>query len=305
MIYTVTLSPSLDYVMYLPEFTPGTVVRARKEHIYPGGKGINVSLVLARLGFESVALGFTAGFTGRALEEMLTAETLRLDFIRLPAGNTRINVKLKSAQESDINGQGPDIPDECLGRLLEKLDALREGDTLVLAGAIPGSLPEDVYERMLTRLSGKNVLIAVDATGDLLKNSLRHRPFVIKPNSHELGELFGECLTTLESIVACAKKAQALGARNVLVSMAAEGGLLLAEDGRRLKCLPPEGRAVNSVGAGDSMLAGFLAGWHRTGDFEKALRLGVAAGSASAFHEWLANRAEILELLDDPETYHL
>lgn len=305
MIYTVTFSPSLDYVMHLPKLTLGAVNRAAAEQIYPGGKGINVSILLSRLGLPNKALGFAAGFTGTALLELLREQRCDADFIRLPEGNTRINVKLKADGETDINGQGPHIPRECVQTLMEKLDALQSGDGVVLAGAIPISLPEDIYQRILTRLAGRNILCVIDATNGLLKKTLVHRPFLIKPNAHELGEMFGVTLHGREDVTRYAREAQALGARNVLVSMAGDGAVLVTEQGQVLSAPAPRGTAVNSVGAGDSMVAGFLAGWYTTGDYAKALNLGLAAGSASAFGPWLASRADVAALLDNPETYGL
>lgn len=305
MIYTVTFSPALDYIMYVPQLTIGGISRSRSEALYPGGKGINVSLVLAQLGVPSRSLGFVAGFTGAALETMLRQAGCQTDFIRLAQGNTRINVKVKGEQESDINGQGPEIPVQAQWQLMEQLESLCAADTLVLAGAVPGSLSGDIYSQIVDKLSRQGVRLVVDATGALLKNTLPHAPFLIKPNNHELGELFGETLSTVEAITAGAKKAQALGARNVLVSMAGEGALLLTQSGKVIHRRPASGKVVNSVGAGDSMVAGFLAGLEKTGDYEMALNLGLAAGSATAFQEGLAQRKEIAAFLMHPEHYGL
>ena len=283
MIYTVTFNPALDYVVRMDELALGQVNRTVSEDVQLGGKGINVSWVLRELGHENVALGFVAGFTGKAIEDGLAAKGVATDFIHLPAGLTRINVKLKAGEETEINGKGPDISAEALEELLHKLDALGEGDVLVLAGSIPASMPSDVYESILARLEGKKVLCAVDATRDLLVNVLKYRPFVIKPNNHELGEIFGRTLTTDEEIRECAAKLQEQGARNVLVSMAGDGAMLLDENG---------------VCAGDSMVAGFLAGYLDSGDYEQALRVGSAAGSATAFSDVLATRPEIEALLN-------
>lgn len=300
MIYTVTFNPSLDYVVQIEDMALGQINRAKKENIYPGGKGNNVSVILSNLGFQTEALGFKAGFTGMAMERMLEEYGCLTDFIPLEEGQTRINVKVKSNEESEINGQGPAIPDTALDKLYEKLDALVEGDVLVLAGSIPNTLPEDVYERIMRRLEGKGVKIAVDATGDLLKKVLRYRPFLVKPNNHELGELFGVEIQTEEELIYYARKLKEMGAVNVLVSMAAEGALLVAEDDSVRKKRPPKGTVVNSVGAGDSMVAGFLAGFLNTGDYGKALELGTAAGSATAFVSWLAAKNEIVEKLERP-----
>ena len=298
MIYTVTFNPALDYVVRMDELALGQVNRTVSEDVQLGGKGINVSWVLRELGHENVALGFVAGFTGKAIEYGLAAKGVATDFIHLPAGLTRINVKLKAGEETEINGKGPDISAEALEELLHKLDALGEGDVLVLAGSIPASMPSDVYESILARLEGKKVLCAVDATRDLLVNVLKYRPFVIKPNNHELGEIFGRTLTTDEEIRECAAKLQEQGARNVLVSMAGDGAMLLDENGVCHRLAAHKGKVKNSVGAGDSMVAGFLAGYLDSGDYEQALRVGSAAGSATAFSDVLATRPEIEALLN-------
>lgn len=298
MIYTVTFNPALDYVVRMDALALGQVNRTASEDVQLGGKGINVSWVLRELGQENVALGFVAGFTGKAIEDGLAAKGVATDFIHLPAGLTRINVKLKAGEETEINGKGPDISAEALEELLCKLDALGEGDVLVLAGSIPASMPSDVYESILARLEGKKVLCAVDATRDLLVNVLKYKPFLIKPNNHELGEIFGRVLTTDEEIRECAEKLQQQGARNVLVSMAGDGAMLLDENGGCHRLAAYKGKVKNSVGAGDSMVAGFLAGYLDTGDYAHALRVGSAAGSATAFSDVLASRPEIEALLN-------
>lgn len=298
MIYTVTFNPALDYVVRLPAFAPGEVNRTESEDIQLGGKGINVSCVLGQLGVQSVALGFVAGFTGAALEEGLARRGVRADFIRLPEGLTRINVKIKASVETEINGQGPAIPAGALEELFRKLERLAAGDVLVLAGSIPASLPSDIYQRILERLAPKGVLCAVDATGELLVKVLPYKPFVIKPNDHELGEIFGRTLSSDGEIAECARLLQQKGARNVLVSMAGDGALLLDEGGNVHRLEAFKGKVKNSVGAGDSMVAGFLAGWLEKGDWAWALRLGSACGSATAFSDALATRAEIEALLD-------
>ncbi len=298
MIYTVTFNPALDYVVRLDQLDLGGVNRASSEDVQLGGKGINVSWVLRELGHDNVALGFVAGFTGRAIEEGLARKGVKTDFIHLPAGLTRINVKLKAGQETEINGKGPDISAQALDQLYQKLDALTEGDVLVLAGSIPASLPSDVYQSILARLAGRGVLCVVDATKDLLVNVLQYRPFLIKPNDHELGEIFGRTLCGDEEIRECAEKLQQMGARNVLVSMAGDGALLLDEQGGCHRLAAHTGQVKNSVGAGDSMVAGFVAGYLETGDYQYALRLGSAAGSATAFSDVLATRPEILALLN-------
>lgn len=298
MIYTVTFNPALDYVVRLPAFEPGAVNRTESEDIQLGGKGINVSCVLGQLGFKSVALGFVAGFTGEAVEAGLARRGVNADFIRLPEGLTRINVKIKASVETEINGQGPHIPAEALEELFQKLDRLAAGDVLVLAGSIPASLPSDIYQRILEQLAPKGVLCAVDATGELLVKVLPYRPFLIKPNNHELGEIFGRTLSTDEESVECARLLQQKGARNVLVSMAGDGALLLDEGGNVHRLEAFKGKVKNSVGAGDSMVAGFVAGWLEKGDYAWALRLGSACGSATAFSDTLATRTEIESLLN-------
>lgn len=298
MIYTVTFNPALDYVVRLPAFEPGAVNRTESEDIQLGGKGINVSCVLGQLGFKSVALGFVAGFTGEAVEAGLARRGVSADFIRLPEGLTRINVKIKASVETEINGQGPAIPAGALEELFQKLDRLAAGDVLVLAGSIPASLPSDIYQRILERLAPKGVLCAVDATGELLVKVLPYKPFLIKPNNHELGEIFGRTLSTDEEIVECARLLQQKGARNVLVSMAGDGALLLDEGGNVHRLEAFKGKVKNSVGAGDSMVAGFVAGWLEKGDYAWALRLGSACGSATAFSDTLATRTEIESLLN-------
>lgn len=296
MIYTVTFNPSLDYVVQVEHFQGDAVNRTSEEHVYPGGKGNNVAVIASNLGMKSRALGFKAGFTGAAMEQMLQEFGCDTDFIALEEGVTRINVKVKSDDEFEINGQGPRIPGEKIRQLYEKLDALESGDVLVLSGSIPNTLPDDMYERIMERLAGTGVRISVDATKDLLMNVLKYHPFLIKPNNHELGEMFGVTLESDDEIAEYARKLQEMGARNVLVSMAGDGAILVTEDGSVLKQLPPAGEVVNSVGAGDSMVAGFLAGYLKTGSYEEALKLGTAAGSATAFTSWLADAGTVGEL---------
>ena len=298
MIYTVTFNPAIDYVVRLDApLEIGQVNRACGEDCVLGGKGINVSGVLAQLGCPSVALGFVAGETGAWLERGLAAQGLHTDFVHLENGMTRINVKIKAGQETELNGAGPDIPDEALHQLEEKLDGLTENDVLILAGSIPASLPQDVYERLLARLDGRGVRCVVDATRALLVNVLPYHPFLIKPNNHELGEIVGRKLHTDEEIAAAARTLQEKGARNVLVSMAGDGALLLDEEGQTHRIGCPKGRVVNSVGAGDSMVAGFVAGYLQNGSYAQALRLGTACGSATAFSLGLATKEKIDELL--------
>ena len=270
MIYTVTFNPSLDYIVSVDNFTLGRVNRTRKEIIYPGGKGINVSMVLQNLGYQSCALGFMAGFTGREIARLLEVNGVESDFIHVDEGLSRINVKLRSNEESEINGQGPAIKKRDIALLYEKLDRIQDGDILVLAGSIPEVMPDDIYMDIMRYLQTKDVRIVVDATKDLLVNVLPYHPFLIKPNNHELGEIFGVELKTTEEIVTYAKKLQEKGARNVLISMAGDGAILLTEDGQIFQSLPPKGKVLNSVGAGDSMVAGFLAGYLENQDYEYA-----------------------------------
>ncbi len=296
MIYTVTFNPAIDYVVHTGEMQLGMVNRSQAEELYIGGKGINVSFVLHELGVPSRALGFIAGFTGEAIERGVREKGIEADFIRLSEGNSRINVKIRSAQETELNGQGPRITPDALSELYTKLDALTAGDTLVLAGSIPNTLPADVYEQILRRLSDRKLRAVVDASGELLRRVLPYKPFLIKPNHHELGELFGVTLTETDEIAAYARKLQEMGAQNVLVSRAGDGAVLLDENGQLHTCGVCKGTVKNSVGAGDSMLAGFLAGLE-TGDHAHALRLGTAAGGATAFSDGLAAGEEIRRLL--------
>ena len=298
MIYTVTFNPSLDYVVQVDDFAVGEINRTRTESIYPGGKGINVSLVLQNLGLPSVALGFTAGFSGAEIERLLQEAGCRCDFIAVKAGYSRINTKIISGAETALNGQGPQLSEVELAALFNKLRRLTQDDVLVLAGSIPASLPDNIYEQILELLQPVGTRVVVDATGDLLLKVLKYRPFLIKPNHEELGEFFGRGpLLTEEEILAAAQKLQQQGARNVLVSRGANGALLLDENGKLHKQASPKGTLVNSVGAGDSMVAGFLAGYLQTQDYDTALRLGVAAGSASAFKAWLATREDVEKIL--------
>lgn len=296
MVYTVTFNPAIDLVVSLGELAKGKVNRCDSEEMFCGGKGINVSLVLSQLGVKSKALGFSAGFTGSAIEHWVEAEGVQTDFVRLKEGNTRINMKVKAEEETEINGQGPHIPEEAITELFAKLDGLEQGDTLVLAGSIPNSLPSDIYEKILARLSDKNIKFVVDATKELLLKVLKYKPFLIKPNNHELGEMFGVTLNTEEEIIEYAKKLKDMGAVNVLVSMAGDGAILIDEKGMVHKCGVCKGTVINSVGAGDSMVAGFIAGSEK-GDYGYALKLGTATGGATAFSKGLAVKEKIFELL--------
>ncbi|MBQ6160396.1 MAG: 1-phosphofructokinase [Oscillospiraceae bacterium] len=297
MLYTVTFNPAIDYVVHFPQLRPGEINRNESEEFQFGGKGINVSNVLRTLGFDTVALGFVAGFIGEGFEKGLHQMGLKTDLIHVKEGMTRINVKVKAAEETEINGIGPVITEADMETLYQKLDAIGPGDVLVLSGSIPKCLPGDTYERIMARLDGRGIPIAVDATKDLLVNVLKYHPFLIKPNNHELGEIFGKVLKTDEEIVDCARKLQEMGGRNILISMAGDGALLLDEKGgtHRIGC--PKGKVLNSVGAGDSMVAGFLAGWLQTGDYGYALKLGTATGSATAFSLGLAEKPLIEQLL--------
>ena len=302
MIYTITFNPALDYVVWVENFTPGAINRTVKENIFYGGKGINVSAVLANLGYASTALGFVAGFTGDEIERGVKALGFSSDFIRVQKGMSRINMKLKSAGETEVNGMGPDIAKEDVEELFCKLESLKKGDVLVLSGSIPASIDSRIYESILARLDGKGVLAVVDAEKDLLLNVLKFRPFLIKPNNHELGDMFGVALKTQDDIIRYAKRLQQMGARNVLVSMAGDGALLLTESGQAHQQGVAKGTVKNSVGAGDSMVAGFLAGYLENGDYAHALRLGTAAGGATAFSDGLGEKEDIMRLYKTLET---
>lgn len=297
MIYTVTFNPALDYIVKVDHLTLGMVNRTVQEDIYYGGKGINVSIVLNNLGLQSTALGFIAGFTGREISDGVATMGVASDFIELREGISRINVKIKSQEESEINGQGPMIHDDELEMLYKKLDGIQDGDILVLAGSIPNTLPEDIYEKIMARLQEKDIKIVVDATKDLLLNVLKYHPFMIKPNNHELGEMFGVVLKTNDEIIHYAKELQKRGARNVLISMAGDGAILVDENGQTFISAPPKGTVKNSVGAGDSMVAGFIAGYLKSENYGDALKMGLATGSASAFSEGLATKEEVYQLL--------
>lgn len=297
MIYTVTFNPAIDYVMHPKTITFGRVNRSEKEEIYFGGKGINVSVILNELGIQSIALGFAAGFTGKAIEDGLSQAGIKTDFVRLKSGNSRINVKLRYESVTEINGQGPDITEDDLKMLFGKIKALKDGDAIVLAGSIPKSLPENIYEKIIEELSDRKIKIVVDAEKELLLNALKYKPFLIKPNVRELGDIFGVTLETKEEIKVYAKKLKEMGARNVLVSMAGDGALLLDENGGTHICGVCRGEVKNSVGAGDSMVAGFIAG-SANGDYEYALKLGTAAGGATAFSDGLGKKDEIFRLLE-------
>ena len=299
MIYTVTFNPALDYVVGVENFTVGTVNRTVKEAVYCGGKGINVSAVLAALGIESTALGFVAGFTGDEIERRVKSLGFQSDFIRVEKGLSRINVKLKSKEETEINGIGPEITEEDVEKLFGKLEKISEGDILILSGSIPTSIDDTIYERIMERMEGRGIRVVVDATKDLLMNVLRYQPFLIKPNNHELVEMFGVELHGEEEIIRYAKRLREKGAANVLVSMAGDGAILVTERDEVFQMGVPKGKVRNSVGAGDSMVAGFVAGYLENGDYSHALRLGSACGSASAFSNGLACKEDIYKIYQE------
>lgn len=298
MIYTITFNPALDYIVKMDEFNLGHVNRSNNEFVYAGGKGINVSIVLNNLEVKSKALGFIAGFTGDEIERRVREFGCDTDFIKLKEGMSRINVKIKADVESEINGGGPEISAEALEELYGKLDTLKSGDILVLAGSIPKTMPTDVYERIMERLQEKGVKFIVDTTGESLLKVLKYNPFLIKPNHHELGELFGVKLNNKEEVIEYAKKLKDMGAQNVIISMAGDGAVLINSNGDVTMNNVPKGVVKNSVGAGDSMVAGFIAGYLNSGKIEEGFKLGVATGSASAFSEGLATKDYVYELLE-------
>lgn len=297
MIFTVTFNPSLDYIVRVDEMRLGTINRTNYEQLLPGGKGVNVSIVLGNLGHPSRALGFSAGVTGVALEKLLADAGVDADLVHVKEGFTRINAKVKAVEETELNGQGPRIAPEDVDALFSKLDVLGQDDTLVISGSVPNTLPSDMYEQVMERLAGRGVRIVVDAERDLLTRVLPYRPFLAKPNNHELGDIFGVTLKTRDEVVPYARRMQEMGAQNVLVSMAGEGGVLVAADGQVYQSPAAKGTVVNSVGAGDSCVAGFLAGLMETGSYQTAFRMGLAAGSVSAFSDHLATRPEVEDLM--------
>lgn len=297
MICTVTFNPSLDYIVRVDDMRLGAINRTTYEQVIPGGKGVNVSIVLGNLGHASRALGFVAGFTGDELVRLCAEAGVDCDFIRVERGMTRVNVKVKSAEETELNGMGPQMGEEDVEVLLARTDALGTGDTLVVSGSVPACLPHDMYERVMERVAPRGVRVVVDAERDLLTRTLPLGPFLVKPNNHELGDIFGVELRTRDEVVPYARRLQEMGAANVLVSMAGEGGVLVAETGEVFQSPAAKGTVVNSVGAGDSSVAGFLAGLAETGSYEAAFRMALATGSASAFSDHLATRAEVEALL--------
>lgn len=299
MIYTLTCNPSVDYVVQMAEFCPGMVNRSQGEQTFSGGKGINVTVILKNLGIPNRALGFLAGFTGDFIEQDLREQGCQTEFVRLAKGFSRINVKIKGQEESEINGGGPAVDQEAMEALFEKINGLQKGDMLIISGSIPPSLPKDLYEKILGLLDERGVYAVVDTAGEALMKTLRYEPFLIKPNRQELEELAGSRLFTREEIVAQGRRLQEMGAQNVLISMAAEGAVLLTSDGKVFFGEAPRGTVRNSVGAGDSMVGGFVAGWLKTGSYQAALQWGIAAGSASAFCEGLATGEEIRRLFEE------
>ena len=299
MIYTVTLNPSLDYVVDVDDFELGRTNRAVSERLYAGGKGINVSFVLKNLGFESTALGFSAGFTGEEIKKQIQERGITENLITVLNGQSRINIKLRGQQETEINGMGPDIEKEHIQQLLKKLSVLSPGDYLILAGSVPMKINDTIYYDILKTLDKKGIKAVVDTTGDLLLNVLKYHPFLIKPNIHELSELFSTEIKTKEEVVQYGLKLQDMGAQNVIVSMAGDGAVFICENGEIYKSEAPKGVVKNSVGAGDSMVAGFLAGFCETKDFAKAFKMGVCTGSASAFSEDLATKEQVRQVMDE------
>lgn len=299
MIYTVTLNPAIDYVMEFDSIKEGLVNRGKREEIFIGGKGINVSIVLNELSVDSTALGFIAGFTGDLIKKELNSLNIKTDFTQLKNGFTRINVKLKSQNETDLNAMGPSIDSDEEKAFLDKLNNLKNGDMLVLSGSVPKTLSQDFYEKIILHLKEKQIDFAIDAEGDLLLKTIKYNPFLIKPNNHELGELFGVEINDFETARIYAEKLKNMGAENVLVSMAEKGALLVCKDGSVKTISAAKGRTVNSVGAGDSMVAGFIAGYKKTNDYGFALKLSVAAGGATAFSQGLATKEEIEKLLEN------
>ena len=299
MIYTVTLNPSIDYVIKVDKLTTGNINRVNEEHVYPGGKGINVTRILKSLDNDNIALGFVSGFTGDYIINSLQELNLKSDFIKVKEGFTRINVKVKSEEETEINGQGPKISEEELNQFYKVIDKLVDGDILILSGSIPSCLDERLYENIMQRVEDRDIKVIVDATKNLLLNVLKYKPFLIKPNNHELAEMFNVELNSTEDVVFYARKLKEMGAQNVLISMGKDGALLVTENDEVFASSVAKGEVVNSVGAGDSMVAGFIAGYLKSNSYEEALRLGAASGGATAFSSDLATREFIDKLVDE------
>ena len=299
MIYTVTLNPSIDYVIKVYKLTTGNINRVNEEHVYPGGKGINVTRILKSLDNDNIALGFVSGFTGDYIINSLQELNLKSDFIKVKQGFTRINVKVKSEEETEINGQGPKISEEELNQFYKVIDKLVDGDILILSGSIPSCLDERLYESIMKKVEDRDIKVIVDATKNLLLNVLKYKPFLIKPNNHELAEMFNVELNSTEDVVFYARKLKEMGAQNVLISMGKDGALLVTENDEIFASSVAKGEVVNSVGAGDSMVAGFIAGYLKSNSYEEALRLGAASGGATAFSSDLATREFIDKLVDE------
>ena len=299
MIYTITFNPALDYISQVENFKIGKINRTKTEKILPGGKGLNVSTVLKNLGMESTALGFIAGFTGKELKRNIEEKGIKTDFIKVEKGITRINVKISSNEETALNGNGPEITEEDINKLLKKIEKITKEDMVILAGNIPRCINNDIYEIICKTLEKNNVTFVVDATKELLMNVLKYKPFLIKPNKEELEETFKEKIETKEEIIVHAKKLQLIGAQNVLISLGGEGAILLTTEGKEFYSKAPKGKVLNTVGAGDSMVAGFIAGYEKSGDFEQAFKMGIATGSASSFSMNLATAEEVANLLKE------
>lgn len=299
MIYTITFNPALDYISQVENFKIGKINRTKTEKILPGGKGLNVSTVLKNLGIESTALGFIAGFTGKELKRNIEEKGIKTDFIKVEKGITRINVKISSNEETALNGNGPEITEKDINKLLEKIEKITKEDMVILAGNIPRCINNDIYEIICKTLERNNVTFVVDATKELLMNVLKYKPFLIKPNKEELEETFKEKIETKEEIIVHAKKLQLIGAQNVLISLGGEGAILLTTEGNEFYSKAPKGKVLNTVGAGDSMVAGFIAGYEKSGDFEQAFKMGIATGSASSFSMNLATAEEVANLLKE------
>ena len=299
MIYTVTLNPSIDYVIKVDKLTTGNINRVNEEHVYPGGKGINVTRILKSLDNDNIALGFVSGFTGDYIINSLQELNLKSDFIKVKEGFTRINVKVKSEEETEINGQGPKISEEELNQFYKVIDKLVDGDILILSGSIPSCLDERLYESIMKKVEDRDIKVIVDATKNLLLNVLKYKPFLIKPNNHELAEMFNVELNSTEDVVFYARKLKEMGAQNVLISMGKDGALLVTENDEVFASSVAQGEVINSVGAGDSMVAGFIAGYLKSNSYEEALRLGAASGGATAFSSDLATREFIDKLVDE------
>ncbi len=299
MIYTITFNPALDYISQVENFKIGKINRTKTEKILPGGKGLNVSTVLKNLGIESTALGFIAGFTGKELKRNIEEKGIKTDFIKVEKGITRINVKISSNEETALNGNGPEITEEDINKLLEKIEKITKEDMVILAGNIPRCINNDIYEIICKTLERNNVTFVVDATKELLMNVLKYKPFLIKPNKEELEETFKEKIETKEEIIVHAKKLQLIGAQNVLISLGGEGAILVTTEEKEYYSKAPQGKVLNTVGAGDSMVAGFIAGYEQSGDFEQAFKMGIATGSASSFSMNLATAEEVANLLKE------